>query len=175
MVTICILGIGWMLSEDVSGQMCRKKGRIMCGIELTSALEGFTEVLYEYKISEQWSVGCSSGFNVKRLIKGPDAEEVEHYEEFSLIRLSDNSSCTDTHREGIWFSFWPERTFKGLSFCIGGIFSQNTGSDLLCSIGYRIQVWKGISSDISCNVRLLDYLNHTRNGLYVRLKIYFGF
>lgn len=141
-------------TETVSAQ---EKG-LGFGFGVTSALKGWAEFVIDYRISEHWSVHAAAGFNARRMISSKAEEFRNHNTEFE-DSIPEISISKGMHQESISFRYWPTGVYDGLFFSIGGENREYHGADGQIGTGYSFTIYKGLSTDISYNLRLRESIS----------------
>lgn len=128
------------------------------GFGVTSALKGWSEFVIDYRISEHWSLHAAAGFNIKRLI-GSKAEEFRNHNKEFEDSMPEIKISKGMHQENLSFRYWPRPTYDGVFFSIGGEYRENHGADGLIGAGYSFTIYKGLSTDIGYNLRLMERIS----------------
>lgn len=150
LMIVCFFNILSTCSDNLSAQ----ERHLRVGLDLTSALKGWSEFLIGYSFFARWSMEASAGYEFGHLFKKERYEYMTHHQEFNdngyIIPESEGM-----HRWKLWFSYWPKKTYEGLSISLGIEYMEGLGTDGFCGFGWTLPIYKGLATGISCNIRLL--------------------
>lgn len=158
MTASCILCVVLTCSETISAQ----DRKLKFGLDLTSALKGWSEFVFGYRISDKWTMEAAAGYNFGQLMKKKKGDYVNHHMEFD-----DNAyeipEFKGMHMGRIWVSYWPGQAFRGVSMSLGMVYMENRGTDGFCGIGYRLPICKGLGTEFLYTIRLLEAFGADRS------------
>ena len=167
--------MGALMTVLASGQTIREHDRLAFGIDLRSLFCGCPNFCMNYSFDKHWSLFADIGLKIARPSSDGTVEEEEHYMEFSPLWSFPNVP-EEMCRGRIGLSYWSVKAFKGTFISIAGEYSDRSGWEACCGLGYCIAVWKRLSAEICCNIRIryLTQVTDDRTGS-LGLKLYYRF
>ena len=153
----CIIGAGILNATNSHARTNHASDMVCIGTGYSTSMNGCIEFCIEHYIASRWSVSISTGFNIRRPSILLTEESISHHQEFSSSP-SVSERLIDTHKESFTFSYWPLKTYQGISLSLGAEYIGKEGLDAICCINYRLSIWKGLSLDIGYSIRCIDQL-----------------
>lgn len=129
----------------------------MAGLDIGSLInELHAGITISWKISGHWSAEGYGSTCLKHHDKS-SGEELMHESEFNAIAGSDNEERNHVlNRTEIGVRYWPAGTFKGSFIGLGVMKAGENRTDLTASIGYMLDIWKGLAAVVSFETEMLQ-------------------
>jgi hypothetical protein len=125
------------------------------------------------RIGSRWSVSWRSEISIESILGTKDVEYEEHNGEF--IQPYHRSEVA--HNSSIGVEYWPHGAFQGAYLGTGLTCLEDTGTDCYMSIGYCIQIYKGLYTIMSYGTDILATMRSGKPsgaGLGIRLYLAIG-
>lgn len=123
------------------------------------------------RIGSRWSVSWRSEISIESLLDAKDVEYEEHHGEF----IQSLQRGKVSHNSSIGVEYWPHGTFQGTYLGTGLTCLEDIKADCYMSIGYCIQIYKGLCTIMSYGTDILATMRSGKpTGTGLGIKVYWA-
>ena len=166
-----------LLISAATGARCQKKSGIRTDL-VHAICFGTIDISLTHQIADRWSITGQAALNIKRVTDGKNKETLQHQ---NALSGSDNQDGQRPFRDNltevsISSGFWPQGTFRGVSFHLGGIIKDRSGPDIFCGVAYIFPIWKGLSADLGYRLCIIETIRNKAiqyNGIKIGISYVF--
>ena len=160
-----------------TGARCQRRSAV--GVDLSRAVcFGTADITLCHKIGSRWSIEGQTAISIKRVSDEKDEETIQHWNALAdtVYKNGEKIFRDDLTELSLSVSFWPREVFSGPVLSIGGIIRDRTGPDIFCKIGYSVNIWKGLYTDIGFRICIMETIRYEKlqyNGIRIGLSYAF--
>lgn len=150
-----------VLISAATGARCQKKSGIRTDLAHAICF-GTIDISFAHQIDDRWTITGQTALNIKRLTNGKDEETLLHQ---NALSGSDDQDGQRPFRDNLTevslsAGFWPQGSFRGGSFHIGGMIKDRSGPDIFCDIMYSFPIWNGLGADLGYRLCLIETIRN---------------
>lgn len=166
-----------LLISVATGAKCQKKNSMRTDFARAICFSTI-DLSFAHRIADRWTIEAQTSLNIKILTDGEDMETLLHQ---NALSDSDNQNGQRPFRDDLTevslsAGFWPQGTFRGAVFHIGGIMKNRSGPDIFCGMAYTFPIWKGLCTDLGYQMCIMETIKNKTiqyNGIRIGISYVF--